>query len=96
MDTKRELEAIAAVCKELNLLLVLDGARLGVALTSTKNDLTLKDIYRLTDVFWIRGTRNGALLGEAIVIKDPVLGADFPYYMKQRGMLLAKSRLIGL
>lgn len=94
--TKQELEEIAAVCKTLNLLLLLDGARLGAALTSSKNDMTLKDIYELTDVFWIGGTKNGALLGEAIVIKDPCFGAEFPSHMKQRGALLAKGRVIGI
>ncbi|CZT06944.1 hypothetical protein WAI453_012821 [Rhynchosporium graminicola] len=93
---KSQLEAIAATCKRLHLLLFMDGARLGAALTAPKNDLTLKDIYRLTDIFWIGGTKNGALLGEAIVIKDPTFGADFPYHMKQRGMLLAKGRLLGI
>ncbi|KAJ8123094.1 hypothetical protein ONZ43_g872 [Nemania bipapillata] len=94
--TKSELAAVAAVCKKLGLLLLLDGARLGSALTSPKNDMTLKDIYDLTDIFWIGGTKNGALLGEAVVIKDPSLGADFPHHMKQRGALLAKGRVIGI
>ncbi|KAH6617857.1 putative threonine aldolase [Chaetomium sp. MPI-SDFR-AT-0129] len=93
---KSELQAIAAVCQKLNLLLLMDGARLGAALASTKNDMTLQDIYQLTDVFWIGGTKNGALLGEAIIIKDPAVGADFPYHMKQRGRLLAKGRLLGI
>ncbi|KUJ16109.1 beta-eliminating lyase [Mollisia scopiformis] len=93
---KSEFEAIAAICKRLSLLLLMDGARLGAALTSAKNDMTLKDIYDLTDTFWIGGTKNGALLGEAIVIKDPAFGADFPYHMKQRGMLLAKGRVLGI
>ena len=93
---KSELEAVAAICKELKLFLLLDGARLGAALTSSKNDMTLKDVYDMTDVFWIGGTKNGALLGEAVVIKDPSIGADFPYHMKQRGALLAKGRVIGI
>lgn len=58
--------------------------------------MTLKDIYKLTDVFWIGGTKNGALLGEAIVIKDPRFGAEFPFHMKQRGALLAKGRILGI
>lgn len=91
-----ELKAVAAICKKLKLLLFLDGARLGAALTSSKNDVTLKDVYDLTDIFWIGGTKNGALLGEAVVIKDPSIGADFPYHMKQRGALLAKGRVIGI
>ncbi|KAK4043935.1 pyridoxal phosphate-dependent transferase, partial [Parachaetomium inaequale] len=83
-------------CKKLDLLLLMDGARLVAAMTSPKNDMTWNDLYRLTDVFWIGGTKNGALLGEAVVIKDPAFGANFPYHVKQRGMLLAKSRLLGI
>ncbi|KAK0638584.1 putative threonine aldolase [Cercophora newfieldiana] len=94
--TRTELEAVAAICKKLNLLLLMDGARLGAAMASHKNDMTFADFFRLTDVFWIGGTKNGALLGEAIVIKDPIFGADFPYHMKQRGMLLAKGRILGI
>ncbi|KAF2828880.1 beta-eliminating lyase [Ophiobolus disseminans] len=76
---------IAAVCKELDMLFLLDGARLGAALAFDVNDFTLADIYDLTDMFWIGGTKNGALLGEAVIIKAP-----------QRGVLLAKSRVLGL
>ncbi|MCJ1401561.1 hypothetical protein MMC11_004777, partial [Xylographa trunciseda] len=94
--TRSELAAVAAICKKLKLLLFLDGARLGAALTSSKNDVTWNDVYNLTDIFWIGGTKNGALLGEAVVIKDPSLGADFPYHMKQRGALLAKGRVLGI
>ncbi|CAO1598013.1 hypothetical protein XANCAGTX0491_001790 [Xanthoria calcicola] len=90
------LAAVAAICKRLDLLLLLDGARLGAALTSSKNDMTLADIYNLTDIFWIGGTKNGALIGEAVVIKHPSFGANFPYHMKQRGALLAKGRAIGI
>ncbi|KAI4101810.1 MAG: hypothetical protein LQ339_004856 [Xanthoria mediterranea] len=93
---RSELAAVAAICKELDLLLLLDGARLGAALTSSKNDMTLADIYNLTDVFWIGGTKNDALIGEAIVIKHPSFGADFPDHMKQRGAVLAKGRAIGI
>ncbi|KAM7202684.1 Pyridoxal phosphate-dependent transferase [Rhypophila sp. PSN 637] len=78
-------------------------ASLGAALVSEKatasgrdDQLTLEDIYRLTDVFWIGGTKNGALLGEGIVIKDEVFGADFPWHMQQRGQLLVKSRVLGI
>ncbi|KAL8649497.1 MAG: hypothetical protein Q9226_005557 [Calogaya cf. arnoldii] len=91
-----ELTAVAAICKKLDLLLLLNGARLGAVLTSSKNDMTLADIFNLTDIFWIGGTKNGALLGEAVVIKHPSFGADFPYHMKQRGGLLAKGRVTGI
>jgi threonine aldolase len=75
--TRDELEAVAAMCKKHKLLLVMDGTRLGAAIASDKNDMTLKDFFRLTDIFWIGGTANGALLGDAIVIKDPTFGTDF-------------------
>ncbi|KAF2649447.1 putative threonine aldolase [Lophiostoma macrostomum CBS 122681] len=99
--TKRELMAVAAKCKELNLLLCLDGARIGAALASasipaSEDGMTLTDIYNLTDVFWIGGTKNGALLGEAVVIKDPAFAKDFPYHLKQRGQFLAKGRILGI
>ncbi|MEP3653393.1 MAG: aminotransferase class I/II-fold pyridoxal phosphate-dependent enzyme [Litorimonas sp.] len=94
--TKAELEALSKTCRELSLLLFLDGARLGVALASMDNDVTLSDIARLTDVFWIGGTKAGALIGEAIVINRPELAVDFRYHIKQRGALLAKGRLLGL
>ena len=74
----------------------MDGARLGAALSAEKNDLSWKDIARLTDIFWIGGTKAGALLGEAIVINNPALQDDFAFHIKQRGALLAKGRLLGL
>ncbi|KAH8729177.1 peptidase family M49-domain-containing protein [Ilyonectria robusta] len=94
--TKAELAAIASVCQDLKLLLLMDGARLGAALASPKSDISMRDVYNLTDVFWIGGTKNGALLGEAVVIKDPSFGTQFPYHMKQRGALLAKGRVLGI
>lgn len=94
--TKAELAAISSICKANNLLLLLDGARLGAALSAEKNDLALSDIAELTDVFWIGGTKAGALLGEAIVINNEDLADDFSFHIKQRGALLAKGRLLGL
>ncbi|KAK6379072.1 hypothetical protein LTS17_006776 [Exophiala oligosperma] len=94
--TKRELEVLADLCKCLNLILFMDGARLAVALTSPANDMSLQDIYNLTDMFWIGGTKMGALLGEAVVIKDKTVADEFPYHMKQRGSLLAKGRVLGI
>lgn len=94
--TKAELQAIATLCRERGLLLLLDGARLGAALAAPKNDVTLKDVAELTDIFWIGGTKVGALLGEAIVIPNQELRADFDFHIKQRGALLAKGRLLGL
>jgi len=94
--SKAELESLSKVCRELGLPLFLDGARLGYALTSPNNDLTLEDIANLCDVFYIGGTKCGALFGEAIVICADPLKRDFRYIMKQRGGLLAKGRLLGI
>jgi len=93
--SKAELMEISNCCKSNNLLLFIDGARLGTALTSSANDLTLKDIARLADVFYIGGTKNGALLGEAIVFQNHKLSQGFDYYLKQKGALMAKGRVLG-
>lgn len=93
---KEELESISKFCKSNNLLLYLDGARLGSALTSSRNDLSLNDIARLTDIFYIGGTKNGALFGEAIIIVNDSLKENFRFCLKQRGALLAKGRVLGL
>jgi threonine aldolase len=94
--TKAELKAIHDVCRDKGLVLFLDGARLGAALTSKANDLTMADIAELTDVFYIGGTKNGALLGEALVICRDDLREDFRYMIKQRGAMLAKGFVIGV
>lgn len=94
--SKEELTAIHKVCRQYELPLFLDGARLGYGLTSVKNDLTLSDIAALCDVFYIGGTKVGALFGEAVVICNPSLKKDFRYSMKQRGGMLAKGRLLGM
>ncbi len=94
--TKKELVAIRKLCIEKNLILFLDGARLGSALTCRENDMTLEDIAALTDVFYIGGTKNGALLGEALIICNKELKEDFRYLMKQRGAMLAKGFIIGI
>jgi threonine aldolase len=91
-----ELRDLYAMCKKLNLILYMDGARLGSALTSRKNDLDLKELCSLVDAFYIGGTKNGALIGEAIVINNPVLKPDFRFGIKQRGALLAKGRILGI
>lgn len=93
---KSELAAISEVCKKNNLFLYIDGARLGAALASPENDLTLADIAKFADAFYIGGTKNGALIGEAVVIINPDLKSHFRYNMKQKGVLLAKGRLIGI
>jgi threonine aldolase len=94
--TKVELQKISAICKANDLLLFMDGARLGAALTASINDLTLADIEELTDMFWIGGTKSGILFGEAIVIPNKKLAKDFAFNIKQRGALLAKGRVLGL
>ncbi len=96
MYSKEELTAISEVCRAHNLPLFLDGARLGYALTSEKNDVHLEDIAELCDVFYIGGTKVGALFGEAVVICNPMLKKDFRYYIKQHGGMLAKGRLLGM
>ncbi|OCA73970.1 threonine aldolase family protein [Chryseobacterium arthrosphaerae] len=93
---KKELEELSAFCKENHLYLFMDGARLGHGLSSEISDLDLENIAALTDVFYLGGTKNGALIGEAIVINNPVLQEDFAFNIKQKGALLAKGRLLGI
>jgi threonine aldolase len=94
--SKAELEALSEVCREYGLPLYLDGARLGYGLMSDACDLTLKDIARLTDVFYIGGTKVGALCGEAVVFTKGNKPAHFMTSVKKRGALLAKGRLLGI
>lgn len=93
---KQEIEAIYTYCKQHDLYLYMDGARLGAALLSGKTDLTLKDIANLTDAFYIGGTKNGALFGEALVIVRKELQKDFRFMIKRQGGMLAKGRLLGI
>lgn len=83
-------------CKLHNLLLYVDGARLACALTSKENDMTMKDLAYNCDAFYIGGTKNGALFGEALVLVNDSLKEDFRYFIKQKGGLLAKGRLLGI
>ena len=94
--TKQELTEIRSVCDKHNLYLFVDGARLGYGLQSQGNDVTMEDLAKLTDVFYIGGTKVGALFGEAVVITHPDLQKDFRYMIKQRGGMLAKGRLLGV
>lgn len=94
--TKAELESLSHFCRQHELYLYLDGARLGSALTSEPNDLTLADLATLTDAFYIGGTKNGALLGEALVIASSCLKQDFRFMMKNRGAMLAKGFVAGI
>ena len=94
--TKAQLTGLRACADELGLRLFLDGARLGSALASSANDLTLPEVARLADAFYVGGTKNGLLFGEAVVVRDPQLRQDFPWLMKQHQNLLAKGRLLGV
>lgn len=94
--TKAELEAIANVCKNYNLPLYLDGARLGYGLMSKESDLTLADIARLCDVFYIGGTKVGALCGEAVVFTKNNMPKCFVAQIKQHGALMAKGWVTGM
>jgi threonine aldolase len=93
---KNELEQLSDFCRVNDLILFMDGARLGSALCSAENDLQLSDLPALVDAFYIGGTKNGALIGEALVICRDSLKADFRFHMKQKGALLAKGRLLGI
>ena len=91
-----ELEAIRAVCDEYGMYLFVDGARLAYGLAAQGADVTLPDLARLADMFYIGGTKCGALFGEALVITNPALQPDFRSYIKQNGAMLAKGWLLGL
>lgn len=94
--SKQELSDIRTVCKKYGIYLFIDGARMGYGLGASDNDLTLKDFAALTDVFYIGGTKCGALFGEAMIITEPSLQHRFKAYMKQHGAVLAKGWLMGL
>lgn len=91
-----QLEALSSVCREYGLPLFIDGARMGYGLASEGCDVTLEDIARLADVFYIGGTKQGALFGEAVVITNDALKKDFRYMIKLNGGMLAKGRLLGI
>mgnify|MGYP003296329235 CR=1 FL=1 len=93
--SKAELAALSSTCRELGLYLYLDGARIAPALVSAASDMTLPELASLVDMLYIGGTKNGALLGEALVINAPALKDHFRFHLKQRGALLAKGRLLG-
>ncbi len=94
--TYKELEDIHQVCEQYHLPLFVDGARLAYGLMAENTDVTLPDLARFSDVFYIGGTKVGALFGEAVVISNPALTKDFRYMIKQRGGMLAKGRLLGI
>lgn len=94
--SKAELEALYDVCKRKNLILYIDGARLGYALMCKENDVAFSDLPDLCDAFYIGGTKVGALFGEALVIVNEKYKEEFRYIEKQKGAMLAKGRLLGL
>ena len=94
--TRADLESLSAVCRTRGLYLFVDGARLGYGLAARGNDVTMEDLANLCDVFYIGGTKVGALFGEAVVITNPALQEDFRYLIKQHGGMLAKGRLLGV
>lgn len=94
--TLQQLREISSACTEYGLPLFIDGARMGYGLASEGCDVTLQDIAELADVFYLGGTKQGALFGEAVVIVNDALKKDFRYFIKQNGGMLAKGRLLGL
>ena len=94
--TNAELQALSAICKEYNIPLFMDGARLGYGLASYSTDVTLPDVAALCDVFYIGGTKVGALCGEAVVFTKKNAPKQFMTMVKQRGAMLAKGRLMGV
>ncbi len=94
--TKEELKLLNDTCYEHGIPLFMDGARLGYGLMAEDSDLTIADMAWLCDVFYIGGTKIGALFGEAVVISSDAIKKDFRYMIKQRGGMLAKGRLLGI
>ena len=94
--SKAELTRISEICRQYHLSLYLDGARLAYGLMSQETDLTIADIAALCDVFYIGGTKVGALCGEAVVFTKGNMPAHFLTSVKKRGALLAKGRLLGV
>ena len=94
--TKQELNAFRSICDQFDMKLFMDGARLGYAFGSAVNELSIKDIAKACDVFYIGGTKVGALIGEALVFMRGSKADHFETLIKQKGALLAKGRLIGV
>lgn len=94
--SRAELLALRAVCDRYGMILFLDGARLGYGLSAAQNDLSLAFLSEVTDVFYLGGTKQGALFGEAVVITNAALKKNFRYMIKQKGGMLAKGRLLGI
>ncbi len=93
---KAELLAIRKICDENDMYLYIDGARLGSAIMAKDNDVSMKDLPALADIFYIGGTKNGALMAEALIIVNDKIKPDFRFHIKQRGALTAKSSVLGI
>ena len=93
--SKAEMESLAEICRERDMLLYVDGARLGYGLMSYESDMTLEDVARIADVFYIGGTKVGALCGEAVVFTGGCKPEYFMTSIKKRGALMAKGRVLG-
>ena len=96
MYSLSEIQALFQLCQQHDLFFYIDGARLGHALASHAADFTLAELAAHCDMFYIGGTKNGALMGEAIVVVNPLLQKDFVYHLRQRGALLAKARSVSI
>lgn len=94
--SKKELEEIYSICVKHDVPLFVDGARLGYGLCANTNNLTMADIAKYSDIFYIGGTKVGALFGEAVVITNEKYQKDFKYHIKQHGGMLAKGRMLGI
>ncbi|MDO5017988.1 MAG: aminotransferase class V-fold PLP-dependent enzyme [Lagierella massiliensis] len=94
--SRKEIEEIYEVCQKYGLYLFIDGARLGYALTAENNDIDLEFLANHCDLFYIGGTKIGAMFGEALVVINPEIRKDFQYNLKLRGALLAKGRMLGI
>ena len=94
--TLNEIKLLREICDRYDLYFYMDGARIANALACNENDITLKDIADIFDIFYLGGTKNGCLLGEAMVIVNDALKDDFRYHIKQKGQMLAKGRIMGV
>lgn len=94
--SKKELADLSEVCHKYGIPLFADGARLGYAIEAAGNDVTLEDMAKYCDIFYIGATKGGGLCGEAVVITKDAYKKDFRYIMKQRGALMAKGRVLGI
>lgn len=94
--SKEELKSLYDYCLGNNLLLYLDGARLASAIALEEMELSLENINKYSDAFFLGGTKNGALLGEALILSNDEFKKDFRYILKQKGAMLAKGRIMGI